>query len=126
MLIYHFFLRSNTTVIDMGDVDIWTGDQLPTLYEVAQTIYHYSKKSSSQKRTYAIYKYAVALRNIWVQSFGEGHVVSRQTIVRRIEGVMKDYENRVVKPHDKASRRILNKRWMHVDVPQPLRGQALP
>ena len=59
-----------------------------------------------------------------MQSFGEGHVVSHQTIGRRIEGVMKDYENRIVKSHDKALCR-LNKCCMCMDIPLPQRGPRI-
>lgn len=102
--------------------NIWIGDKLPTIYEVALTVFHYSKRAKTQKRTDTIYRYATSLRNTWIRSFGENFVITRQSIVRKIEGIMKDYDNRVVKSHEKAPMRILNKNWMKMDVPQPKRG----
>ena len=33
----------------MDEDDIWLGDRLPTIYDVAQTIFHYSKTLNSSK-----------------------------------------------------------------------------
>ena len=75
--------------------DMWVGDRLPTIYEVALTIFHYSKKSRSNKRQVVIHKYAVSVRNIWIKSFTEKHVMSLTAVKNRINNVMKDYENKV-------------------------------
>ena len=34
----------------MDEDDIWLGDRLPTIYDVAQTIFHYAKTLNSNKR----------------------------------------------------------------------------
>ena len=56
-------------------VDIWIGDRLPTIYDVAMTVYHYSKAPRSNKRKQTVQRYAEAVRNVWVKSFTESHVV---------------------------------------------------
>ena len=48
----------------MDEDDIWLGDRLPTIYDVAQTIFHYSKILNSNKRKKVVHRYAVAVRNI--------------------------------------------------------------
>ena len=45
-----------------SDDIIWVGDYLPTVYEVAQTIYHYSKKPTSHR--WQTWKYCVSVWNI--------------------------------------------------------------
>ena len=59
----------------MDEDDIWLGDRLPTIYDVAQTIFHYSKTLNSNKRKEVVHRYAVALRNIWIKGFTEKHVL---------------------------------------------------
>ena len=108
----------------MDEDDIWLGDRLPTIYDVAQTIFHYSKTLNSNKRKEVVHRYAVALRNIWIKGFTEKHVLLLTSVKNRIEKIMKDYENRVrivnsSNKKDPTSLRARNKPWMSMDVPKP-------
>ena len=79
----------------MDKYDIWLGDRLPTICDVAQAIFHYSKTLNSNKRKEVVHRYAVAVRNIWIKSFTEKHVLSLTSVKNRVEKIMKDYENRI-------------------------------
>ena len=79
----------------MNEDHIWLGDRLSTIYDVAQTIFHYSKTLNSNKRKEVVHRYAVVVRNIWNKSFTEKHVLSLTSVKNRIGKIMKDYENRV-------------------------------
>ena len=46
--------------------EIWIGDYLPTVYEVAQTIFHYVEATKTKKRASVISNYTNSLRNVWV------------------------------------------------------------
>ena len=71
----------------MDEDDIWLEDRLPTIYDVAQTIFHYSKTLNSNKRKEVVHRYAVAVRNIWIKNFTEKHVLSLTSVNEKI---MKD------------------------------------
>ena len=61
------YITVNSVDGKMEDGDeLWIGDKLPTIYEVALTIFHYSKKITSVERKTVIYKYADAVRNMWI------------------------------------------------------------
>ena len=79
----------------MDEDHIWLGDRLSTIYDVAQTKFHYSKTLNSNKRKEVVHRYAVVVRNIWNKSFTEKHVLSLTSVKNRIGKIMKDYENRV-------------------------------
>ena len=59
----------------MDEDNIWLGDRLPTIYDVAQTIFHYSKTLNSNKRKEVVHRCAVVVQNIWIKSFTEKHVL---------------------------------------------------
>ena len=108
----------------MDEDDIWLGDRLPTIYDVAQTIFHYSKILNSNKRKKAVHRYAVAVRNIWIKSFTEKHVLPMTSVKTRTEKIMEDYENRVRTVNSSnnkgpTSLRAQNKLWISMDVPKP-------
>ena len=108
-------------------VDIWVGDMLLTIYDVAMVVFHYSKKPSSTRRKQIVQDYAVAVRNLWVKSFTENHVVHVTTVKRRIEYIMKDYEYKVRTSHShhkSSTLRARNRNWMNMDVPQPKTKKA--
>ena len=105
---------------------LWIGDVLPTVYEVAQTIYFYSKTIKSDLRSKTITRYVNALRDVWVRSFGEEHVRAPTVIRNKVENVMLHYEKRVRASKCAKSRRMLNKEWMNMDFPQPARGRKHP
>ena len=100
--------------------DFWIGDRLPTIYEVAQTILHYSKRVDSNKRKAVVHKYAVSVRNTWVKSFTEKHVVSLNSVKNRIETIMKHYSRvQTSHAHRNTTLRARNRVWMNMDVPEP-------
>ena len=105
-----------------SDDIIWVGDYLPTVYEVAQTIYHYSKKPTGDKRENIVCLYEISLRHVWIEAFGEGHVICRSALCKKINAVMKDYENRVLRSHNKTSLRVRNREWSKMVLPQNKRG----
>ena len=100
------------------DVELWIGDYLPTIYEVAMTIHHYSKCYGTQKQQAVVHKYSSAVRKVWVRSFTEKHVVSLTVVKRRVQAIMADYDKRVRKivAKGKLTMRVANKLWMDMDV----------
>ena len=44
-------------------------------------------------RVAAIPGYSVALRDMWLRSFGKEHILSLQSIKKRLENIMKVYTN---------------------------------
>ena len=108
----------------MGDEGegLWIGDKLPTMYEVVQTIMFYSPTISSNKQKDIVNRYALAVRRIWIESFTEKHVITLTSVKRKIENLLKDYEQRVRKSRALrhiSSIRARNKIWMNMDVPEP-------
>ena len=102
--------------------DIWLGDPLLTIYDVAKMIFHYSKTLNSNKRKEVVHRYTVAVRNIWIKSFTEKHVLSLTIVKNRIEKIMKVYKNRVTtvnSSNNPTPLRAPNKLWMSMDVPKP-------
>ena len=71
-------------------------DKLPLVYDAAIAIYSVSKKPKCSKRTDAINSYCLALRTVWIKSFGEDHVMPRKSVVKRLENILTDYNNKVV------------------------------
>ena len=66
----------------------------------------------------------MAVRNIWIKSFTEKHVLLLTSVKNRIEKIMKDYENRVRtfnrrNNNGPTSLRARNKVWMSTDVLKP-------
>ena len=108
----------------MYEDDIWLGDRLSTIYDVAQTIFHYSETLNSNQRKEVVHRYTMAVRNIWIKSFTEKYVLSLTSVKNRIEEIMKDYENRVRTVNSSnnkgpTSLRPQNKLWMSMNVPKP-------
>ena len=65
------YITVNSVDGKMEDGDeLWIGDKLPTIYGVAFTIFHYSKKITSVKRKSVINKYVDAVRNMWIIVIG--------------------------------------------------------
>lgn len=111
---------------------MWIGDQLPRIYDAAITIHHHSKDKTSALRKQIIHDYAVELRNMWIKSFKDtdpetgkdrDHVISLTAVKNRLELLMKDYENKVIRSHTKASLRVRNRLWMEMTLPQPKAGR---
>ena len=100
------------------------GDKLPTIYEVAISIYSSTnKKPNSDGMKRSIKAYVTALIDVWIKSFGEKHVISRTPITKKVEGIIKHYhthvylESKRTKPKHKGevllkkSVRQLNREW---------------
>ena len=105
----------------MDEDDIWLGDRLPTIYDVAKTIFHYSKTLNSNKRKEVVHRYAVAVQNIWIKSCTEKYVLSLTSVKNRNDKIVKDYENRVRTVNSSnnkgpTSLRARNKLWMSMDA----------
>ena len=102
--------------------EIWIGDYLPTVCEVAQTIYHYAKGTKTQKRANVVSHYTSSLRNTWVQAFGEKYVISYKIIRSKVEAIMSDYDNRVFHSHKSTTLRARNRDCLRMFLPQNKRG----
>lgn len=102
-----------------GDVTFVLGDRLPIAYDAALAIHSVSRKQEKKARTTAIHRYALALRDSWVKSFTEDHVLGIKTVKKRLTNILKDYDNKVYRPAVKNRRagqaslsiRSLNKKW---------------
>ena len=70
---------------------LWIGDYLPTVYEVAQTIYNYSKNPKTNKREETVTIYTKSLRCLWIQAFGDRLVVSYPVLRNKVLTIMQDY-----------------------------------
>ena len=117
------YITVNSVDSKMEDGDeLWIGDNLTTIYEVALTIFHYSKKITSVKRKSVINKYADAVRNMWIRCFDDDHVISLSSVRRESENIMHDYESRVRCSHNMSSWRHRNRVCMSMYVPQPKWG----
>ena len=46
-------------------------------------------------RNSTIHSYALALINIWEKSFGKAHVMARNSVVKKLKKIAKDYYNKV-------------------------------
>ena len=105
---------------------LWIGDQLPTVYEAAIRIFHYSP--TTQRQTF-VQSYACALRNLWIRAFDSMHVISLSSIRKRLEHIMKDYETKVrwknLKNDPNSTLRVRHREWMEVESFQPKRGKRL-
>ena len=71
----------------MGDTNVILilGDALPTYYDVAISLFSVTAKPGSAKMKETIHKYAVALIGLWEKSFGYKHIMSRKSVVGRLE-----------------------------------------
>jgi len=106
-------------------------DKLPLVYDAVIAIYSVSKKPKCSKRTDAINSYCLALRTVWIKSFGEDHVMPRKSVVKRLENILTDYNNKVVIESQRKTQKkksagsqtisksihVLNKEWRFSEVP---------
>ena len=98
---------------------MWIGDQLRTVYEVTLAVFHYSRRAGCQKRKDVIRSYAKAVKTLWAKGFTETYVPHLETIIGKVEQIMKDYDNRVKRSHSQASLRIRHQQWMGKDIQKP-------
>jgi len=106
-------------------------DKLPLVYDAVIAIYSVSKKPKCSKRTDAINSYCLALRTVWIKSFGEDHVMPRKSVAKRLENILTDYNNKVVIESQRKTQKkksagsqtisksihVLNKEWRFSEVP---------
>ena len=99
------------------------GDVLPTVYDVAVSIYSIACKPNSQKMNESIAAYTESLINLWIKAFGENHVLKKKAVKERVQSIVTHYYNNVyaeqnrTKPKKKnvvfvrKSLRQLNREW---------------
>ena len=73
------------------------GDKLPLRYDVAIAIHSVTPSVSKVGTEKAIYRYATAVRNMWIKAFTQEHVISLTAVKARITSLMKDYNNKCYK-----------------------------
>ena len=89
----------------MGDTNVIfiLGDVLPTYSDVAISLFSVATKPESAKMKETIHKYAVALIGLWEKSFGYKHVMSRKSVVGRLEKLALNYYNKVYNIANRSS-----------------------
>ena len=118
----------------MGEIIFVLGDILPTYYDVAISIFSVATKPNSAKMNDTINRYANALIEIWVKSFGTNHVMSRRGVVMRLEKLVQLYYTKVYNISNwksvknkggqlpPSSIRSLNKQWKTTSIEFRLAG----
>ena len=66
------------------------GDKLPTCYEATIAIYSVATQPKGVKMK-TIHAYAMSLINVWVKTFGQGHVMSRNGITKKLQKLVDSY-----------------------------------
>ena len=61
------------------------GDLLPTIYDVAISIFNVASKPKSYKMQQCINAYAESLIDLWIRAFGEDHVLSNKAANQRFD-----------------------------------------
>ena len=116
-------------MMNMGERIIFVlGDKLPTIYDVAISIYNVVSKPNSGGMKNCIQAYVTALINVWIKSFGKKHLITRTPITKKVETIIKHYQNNVYieatrrKPKHKGevmlkkSVRQLNREWSRKSI----------
>ena len=67
------------------------GDKLPTCYEATIVIYSVATQPKGTKIKKTIHAYAMSLINVWVKAFGQGHVMSRNGITKKLQKLVDSY-----------------------------------
>ena len=65
-------------------------DRLPTVYDVALSIYSIVSKPKSERMKYCIQAYVTALIDVWVKSFGNEHLIHRKYVNKKVETIVKE------------------------------------
>ena len=73
------------------------GDLLPTIYDVAISIFNVASKPKSDKMQQCINAYAESLIDLWIRAFGEDHVLSINPVKDRIRVIVLHYHSNVLK-----------------------------
>ena len=98
-------VTDNMSVTEMSKIHFSLGDKLPTVYDVAITIFSICTTPSSSKMGNVSNQYALALMNVWGKSFGSDHVMCRRTVTVKLMKVIKNYFNQVYNKHHRKSRK---------------------
>ena len=98
-----FSVIKNIKAMGNTNVIFILGDVLPTYYDVAVSLFSVATKPGSAKMKETIHKYAVALIGLWEKSFGYNHVMSRKSVVGRLEKLALNYYNKVYNIANRSS-----------------------
>ena len=79
---------------------LYLGDRLPTVYDAAIAIYSICKKPNSEKMK--ITRCADSLISMWTRSFGDQHTPTLTPVIRKLELIVKDYDNQVYSKADQV------------------------
>ena len=105
------------------------GDVLPTIYDVAISIFTVASNPKTDKMAGAINAYVTSLIEVWTKAFGSEHIQCRRTVKEKIQIIVSHYYNNVYVEHTrtkpkkknmvlvKKSIRQLNKEWMNSQIP---------
>ena len=105
----------------MGDTNVILilGDALPTYYDVAISLFSVKAKPGSAKMKETIHKYAVALIGLWEKSFGYKHMMSRKSVVGRLEKLALNYYNEVYNIANRSSMKKKGEVRKSTSIQQP-------
>ena len=88
---------------NMEQIQYEIHEKLPTVYDVALSIFSYSTQPESKNMTEVVHGYANAFVNAFQKSFGWNIVMSSTAVTYRLKKIVKEYLNQVyVKAHRKA------------------------
>lgn len=105
------------------------GDVLPTIYDVAISIFTLASNPKTDKMADSINAYVTSLIEVWSKAFGSEHVQCRRTVKEKIQIIVCHYYNNVYVEHTrtkpkkknmvfvKKSIRQLNREWMNKKIP---------
>ena len=97
------------------------GDKLPTIYDVAISIYSNTVTNpNSAVMKYNIQAYVTALINVWIKAFGTRHLIGRRHITKKVEMIINNYFTHVYaeSTRKKAIRKIKNQPFLTKTVRQ--------
>ena len=84
------------------------GDTLPTNYDVALSIVQVCPRKQGDKAKSTLNAYYAALMRQWTAAFGEGHTLSRKSVMTRLEKVRDSYHNEVYLPCSRKTPKKIN------------------
>ena len=64
---------------------VYIGDILPTYYNAVIFIFPQESRPGSDHMNNIINLYVSSLANVWTTAFGQGHIITRKTIVYRLQ-----------------------------------------
>ena len=79
------------------DFNFDLGDRLPTFYDAAIAIFKVSQNPKRPKMKKVINAYQVALSKLWIQAFGNNHIMVKNSIIKKLEKLVNSYFNKVYK-----------------------------